>query len=198
MYLHRAVQGNTEALAWLVERLSPLLMAQASYRLGPILRPHYDPEDLVHEAWLTLLPRLGDLASRTERLTPALLKFLSSTLLLHVRNLLRKHARAGGALPDPDSESVAAGGLDALSADATSVVAMAFRRELRGQVAACLADLSPADREVIVLRGIEQQPSQTVAMLLGVNAKAVGMRYHRALQRLRARLPASVFAELED
>ena len=35
--------------------------AQAEYRLGPRLRRHVDPDDMVQEVWATALPRLPEL-----------------------------------------------------------------------------------------------------------------------------------------
>ena len=49
-----------------------------------------------------------------------------------------------------------------------------------------------------MLRGIEQQSNTTVALLLDLTPAGVSMRYARALERLRARLPGSVFDELSE
>ena len=53
------------------------------------------------------------------------------------------------------------------------------------------------DREIILLRGIEELSTKSVAMLLELSPDAVYKRYRRALQKLRARLPGSVFDEIE-
>lgn len=58
------------------------------------------------------------------------------------------------------------------------------------------AALEGQDREILVLRGIEQYRNQTVAKQLGLSPQAVAMRFSRALDRLRERLPGSVFEEL--
>ena len=49
---------------------------------------------------------------------------------------------------------------------------------------------------MIVLRGIEQIANDQVAQLLGVTASAITRRYQRALEKLRRRLPGSVFDKL--
>ena len=69
LHLRQAVGGCADSLAWLVRRLSPLLIVQAEYRLGPDLRRVYDPEDLVDEVWVVALPRLGELSARDGRYT---------------------------------------------------------------------------------------------------------------------------------
>lgn len=195
LHVRRAVAGTPASLEWVVERLSPLLLAHAAYRLGPALRASVDPQDLVNETWLVALPRLGDLEPQQGRITPVLLKFLTSTLLFQVSNLVRKHVRRqrlGAAAPDLPAAATPS----ELPAETCGVVTRAVQRELHGQVLACLEELSPQDREVILLRGVEQQDNQTVATLLGLEPPAVSMRYTRALRRLREKLPASIFDEL--
>ena len=193
LHVQRAVDGNSESLGWLVARLSPLLVAQVSYHLGPQLRRLYEPEDLVNEAWLVLLPKLGTLRPRDGRLTPVVLRFLTTTLLHKLNNLLRAQAR---------TEPVEAPGTDwgeeARADPRSGVVTQAVRAELRGTVSSCIEQLDERDREIIVLRGIEQQDTQTVAVVLGLTPKAVSVRYLRALRRLRQQLPGSVFEELDE
>lgn len=194
-HVRRAKDGEAPSVAWIVERLSPLLLAHAAFRLGPQLRVHHDPQDLVDDAWMVALPRLPDIAGSGGRHTPALLRFLTTTILYRVNNLARKHLR-GGAAPESGPETGADGALDRLPADLTGVVTAAARREVRGAVAAALARLDERDREILLLRGIEQQPNGVVAGLLGLTPQAVSMRFQRALERLRAEVPESVFGEL--
>ena len=70
----------------------------------------------------------------------------------------------------------------------------------RGGVIASLvgthAVLSDEDRQIIVLRGIEQLPYKVIASNLGVADSALMMRYSRALKRLREHLPSDVAEEL--
>ncbi|HEX5050275.1 MAG TPA: sigma-70 family RNA polymerase sigma factor [Planctomycetota bacterium] len=189
-HVQRAIGGDPSSLEWVVLRLSPLLRAQAAYRLGAELRGLYSAEDLVQEAWLVLLPRLGTLQARDGRLTPVLLRFLATTLLHRVRNLTRKHV-TGKAAAIAIEESV-----DSLAAETSEVLSKAARLEADAAVRACLDELSPEDREVLVLRGIEQHSIKTSALLLGLGEEVVAKRYQRALARLRSALPHSVFDEL--
>ena len=70
--------------------------------------------------------------------------------------------------------------------------------EFKVRVHAKIAELSEKDREVIVLRGIEQLPNTRVAEKLGESTAAVAMRYGRALKKLRSMLPESVFHEFAN
>ena len=193
IHARRAIEGNAASLEWLVARLSPVLVAQAAYRLGSALRVRHDPEDLVQDAWLVALPRLPTLQVLHGRAAPALLKFLSSTIRLRVQNMLRQQLREG---PHPQPGPAAL--LDAIACDASGVVTQALRRERRDQIAQRLEELEPRDREILLLRGIEQLPTRTIAMLLELSETAVAKRYERALARLRQQLPGSLFDELDD
>ncbi len=196
-HVNRARAGDLESLAWVVERLSPLLLAHASWRLGPVLRVHHDPQDLVDDAWAVALPRLAGLPARDGRLTPVLLRFLTTTLLYRINNLARKHIRGGS---EPLAPAAGSGDdpVEHLPADQCGVVTAAVRRETQGVISSALASLDDQDREIILLRGVEQQPNQTVSLLLGLSPQAVAMRYRRALDRLRSHLPRSIFDELEE
>ena len=201
LQLRRAVEGDTRSLAWLVSRLSPLLFAQARYRLGPSLARRVEPGDLVNDVWLVALPRLGDLRARGGRLTPFLLRFLGTSLLHRTNKLLQAELRsrpAADLAPAPAEDAPGHGDLEQVPAETTGVVTAAVHRELHGVVLGCLDELEPRDREVLLLRGVEQHSNRTVAMLLGLSPQAAAVRYHRALKRLRERLPGSVFDELSD
>src|SRR5262245_47363366 len=88
-HVQRAESGDAESLDWIVRRLSPLLLAQADFRLGPRLRRLHDPEDLVSTVWAITLPRLGELGAREGRKTPVLLSFLTTTLLNRVNGWVK-------------------------------------------------------------------------------------------------------------
>jgi len=193
MHVQRAVDGDEGSTAWLVERLNPLLLAQARWRLGPLARGVCDPFDLVQEAWLTVLPKLSTLTARDGRLTPVLLSYLSSVILNKVQNLLRREARRR-----VHHEPEATQPRGEVASPATGVVSAVVRRERGCQVQDALAELSEQDRQVILMRGIEQQGVAEVARYFEVSDKALSKRYGRALERLRAQLPDSVFAELHD
>jgi RNA polymerase sigma factor (sigma-70 family) len=113
--------------------------------------------------------------------------------------LTRKHlTRDPLTLTEPGSASGGELGADELQDEATGVVTRAARRELHDKVTACLRELDDKDREVIVLRGVEQLDGKAVAVMLGISPEAVATRFCRALARLRARLPGEIFDELGE
>ncbi len=187
--LRNAVDGDRDSLGWLVAHLSPLLLAQARWRLAGGTVHTIDAEDLVQEAWLVALPRLRELVPREGRLTPVLLRFLATTIVHRVNNLVRESLRRG---PSYAGEGATEGTPD----DRTGVVTAAVRAEQRRQLLATIEALEPGDREVLLLRGVEQRSLATTAELLGITDAAVTMRYTRALARLRDKIPGSLLDDL--
>ncbi len=198
LHVRQAMAGDMESLGWVVRRLSPLLLTQARYRLSGRLASVFDPEDLVADVWAVALPRLGRLGDRDGRHTPVLVRFLSTTLLYRFNNLVQKHITGKPLKEEPAGDgSEGEEAVARLSAAQTSVVSAAIRGELGGEILKALEGLAEKDREVVVLRGVEQNSNKDVATILGEQPNTVAVRYKRALERLRKQLPDSVFAELE-
>lgn len=200
MHVQQAVGGDAESVGWIVARFSPLLIAQANYRLGTRLRSVVDAEDLVNETWMTALPRLETLDARDGSHTGVVLKFLSRTLLFRIQNLARKQLRRGRVqanLP-ADAGEDAGDPMRELPAEMSGAVTRAIRAERRDAIYRALDELTEAEREIIVLRGVEQQSNNVVSVLLGISGQAATMRYRRALDKLREKLPSSVFDEFDD
>jgi RNA polymerase sigma-70 factor (ECF subfamily) len=199
VHLQRARTGEHDSVAWIVGRFTPLLLAQARCRLGRLPAGLCEPEDLVQDVWVSSLPRLAGLQARDGRFTPVLVRFLATAVLNRCRTLAQKllwGKPARQPLPELDDAS-ASGGDGALATDATNVVSRVVRADVADAVRAAIERLDEPDREVLVLRGIEQNANTTVALLLGITPEAVSTRYRRALERLRAHLPRSLFDELD-
>ena len=63
-----------------------------------------------------------------------------------------------------------------------------IRQELRDRLQAALAKLAPGDREILVMRNLEQMPADEIAAVLGIKEGTVRVRHLRALERLRGLL----------
>lgn len=64
------------------------------------------------------------------------------------------------------------------------------RDELSQQVRAVLAEMAPADREILTLRYAFDYDAHAIAEMQGINVAAIHMRLSRARQRLADRLQA--------
>lgn len=192
-HVRAAKSGDSDSLTWIVKRFSPLLLIQARYRLnGPLLRI-VDPEDLVQELWSVAIQRLPDLDVRSGRHTPVLIRFLSTTLLQLTNNLARKQLRRskGEILGD-----------DFLPANhafrevVSGVVSRLARKELSDKLLEAIEELDDDDKQVVVLRAIEQLPNKLVAEMIGETPNAVSLRYGRAMERLKSKLGSTILDEL--
>jgi RNA polymerase sigma-70 factor (ECF subfamily) len=72
--------------------------------------------------------------------------------------------------------------------------AAATQRELARRVEQAISRLNEQDAEIMLMRHYEQLSNQEVAQALGLTEPAAGMRYLRAVRRLRA----SLFEELRE
>ncbi|MBK8978168.1 MAG: sigma-70 family RNA polymerase sigma factor [Planctomycetes bacterium] len=188
MHVRRAVGGDATSLTWVVERFTPLLRAQAAYRLGSGLTRFVDAEDLVQDVWVRTLPKLGDLSPRDERLAPVLVRYLGVTLLRRLKDLVDRHLTGKPAVGEVS--------VGELAIDRSGVVTRAMRREDHHELQRRLDALDPRDREILVLRGIEQRGNGEVAALLGVPANPAAVRYRRALEKLRDLWPLPAGGDL--
>ncbi len=61
----------------------------------------------------------------------------------------------------------------------------AVRDELKRRVRRGLDELPDRDRELLLMRYLEQMPSREIAVVQGTTEAAVNVRHMRALQRMR-------------
>jgi RNA polymerase sigma factor (sigma-70 family) len=194
--VRKAIDGDLDSLAWLVDRFSPVLLAQARHRLGQALRRFCDPEDVVADLWVVVVRRIADLRAASESGTGTLLRYLGTVLVRRVRDLarlmaVRHSAGEQGAAPKETPVSQ-------IEAATTGIVSSAIRHERSRALGEAIAALDATDREVVMLRGIEGASLEEAAAILRMTPGAVAVRYHRALQRLRDRLPGTVLADFAD
>jgi RNA polymerase sigma factor (sigma-70 family) len=198
--VQRAVAGDRESLGWIVAHFDPFVIAQVRMRLGHAAPQGDEVRDVVDEIWLALLGRIGNLQPREGRLTPVLLKFLTTASFNVCNNFLRRaisdrtrhkpgvEPRPGAATPQPTIAEVAA--------RQTGVPTRASWREIAARIGTALDSLDPDKVEILVLRLVEQRTNVEIAALLGIPRNTVAARYRRALEKLRASVPASIFADV--
>ena len=67
-----------------------------------------------------------------------------------------------------------------------------MREEERQQVARALDELSDQDREILVLRYLDQITFGEIAAILDISESAARLRHYRALRRLRPVLDSTI------
>src|SRR5262245_34669412 len=135
-HVNLALRGDRESLAWVVTRFTPLLKAQASWRLGPSLRGQHSADDIVAEAWLVAIRRLGDLIRGEGHAAPRLLAFLGTTVLNVTNRRIEETMSRGMA------SSLAARELGDLADTVTGAVTHAARSEMNRVLEEALEQLS--------------------------------------------------------
>jgi len=190
--LDRVRQGDAQARRRLLDRHRGRLRRAVARRLDRRLAARVDPSDVVQEVLAEADRRLDDYARRRPLPYYPWLRQLADERLAAV---YRRHVTARRrsvereeAIPAPLSDESVAALADRLVDDGSRPGSRIVREELRQRVRAALDELAPADREVLVLRHLEQRPTAEVAAQLGISVGAVRVRAVRALARLRDRL----------
>jgi RNA polymerase sigma-70 factor (ECF subfamily) len=190
--LQRAAGGSAAACGDLLERHRGRLERMVALRMDRRLAARLDAADVVQDALAEAVQRLP------EYLRQRPLPFYPWLRQLAWDRLAELHRRHVGArkrsvtreecwqpeLPDESAAQLA----DRLVGLTTSPSARLERAEECERVRVALTRLPGPDREVLVLRHLEQLPLAEIAAVLGVTENTAGRRHLRALERLRTLL----------
>jgi RNA polymerase sigma-70 factor (ECF subfamily) len=190
--LRQAEHGDPGACEGLLARHRDRLRKMVAWRLDRRLAARVDPSDVVQEVLLEASRKMDRYLQ--ERPLP-FFPWLRALAGEHLAALHRRHVRARGRsvlreepgvlhLPDESAAELAS----RLVTSTTSPTQRALRQELRERVQQALGRLSERDREVLVLRNLEQLSVADTAGVLRISAAAVKVRHMRALERLHALL----------
>lgn len=190
--LRQAASGDTAAVERLLAGHRDRLKNMVRVRLDRRMVARIDPSDVVQEALAEASQRLPQyLAERPIAFYPWLRQLAWKRLeKLHERHLntqrraVGREERLTGHVPD-ESVLVLA---DRLVAGSSSPSERLVREEVKRRVHAALASLSDTDREVLVLRYLEQLSAAEARAILGISEEAFSKRHLRAIQRLRRAL----------
>lgn len=175
--LQQAKSGSPEALNQLYERCAGRLLAFIRLRLGRDLRARLESRDILQATLLKSLGHLDDLRADETR---SLMAWLARIAEHEIRDCADFHHRqrrdaARDVAMDDDAP------LPALTRSALSGLIL---DEQAQQLEAALESLSPAHREVILLRKFEELPFAEIARRLGKTEDACRMLLARALTAL--------------
>jgi RNA polymerase sigma-70 factor (ECF subfamily) len=188
--LRRAGRGDPAAVGDLLQRHRRRLRRMVGVRMDRRLAARVDPSDVVQEALADAACRLPDyLRDHPLPFFPWLRRLawdrLAALHRTHIRAARRSVTREEPpALPGESVLELA----DRLLARSGGPSAGPRRAERRALVRRALEQLPERDREVLVLRQLEELSVAEVAAVLGIGEKAVYARQLKALERLRAAL----------
>jgi RNA polymerase sigma-70 factor (ECF subfamily) len=183
--LEEARAGDRPAFDRLFARHRPGLRQFVALRLDPRVRARLDPSDVVQETQLEAYRRLADFL---ERRPMAFRVWLRKTAYERLLKLRRYHVETAGrsvgrelGLADRSSLLLARPFLDRGPSPSQQLA----RGDLVRRVRQALAGLSETDREVLLMRNVDELPYREIGGILGLAPAAARQRYGRALLRLR-------------
>ena len=190
--LERSVRGDAVARQELLVRHRARLLRMVAVRLDPRLAARLDPSDVVQEALAEAARHLDEyLRDPPLPFYPWLRQFAWERLVKAHRQHIHARRRSIVCEEQPEmplSRESVQELARRLTSGSTSPSRHLAREEDRLRVRAALAELEPHDREVLVMRHLEQMETDEIAAALGISAGAVRNRQYRALLRLRAAL----------
>jgi RNA polymerase sigma-70 factor (ECF subfamily) len=187
--LDRVVQGDSSAATALLTRHQNRLRHMVRLRIDSRLASRLDPSDIVQDALAEAhrrLPRYA--AERPIPFYPWLRRIAWERLLQmhrhHIEAKRRSVLREDLMPLSQESELLLAERL----AENSTPSKQLLRHEIEQRVRQAIAQLPDADREVIVLKHLEELSFEEAAIVLGISTAAVYSRYYRAVEKLHCRL----------
>src|SRR5262245_59291878 len=185
--LDLVAHGDQHAIGELLVRHRDELRSFVDLHLDPAVCARIDASDVVQDAQIAIAERLPDFLKR--RPMPFHL-WVRKTAYERLLNARRNHRAARRDVkrevigPDRSSAALAR----SILSPGPTPSGVAEAKELAEQVAAVVAELPEADREILLLRQVQDLPYEEVALLLDIDPAAARQRYGRALLRLQKRL----------
>lgn len=193
--INRVVQRDEDALAQLFSQHHDRLWRMVNFRMDPRLHGRVDADDVLQEAWLSVVQRIDHFLADASRSIFVWFRLITSQTLIdiHRRHLGTQKRNASMEFSINkgwSSESTSFSLSFHLLGHLTSPTQAALREELSQQLKAALSSMQEIDREVLALRHFEQLSNRETAQILGISDQAASDRYMRALGRLKGVLKA--------
>ena len=189
--LKRAAEGSDAATNELFERHRAAIRRMVDLRMDRMLQQRVDASDIVQDALLDAHRRLPEYLRSRKMPFHLWLRQMAKDRLIDThrrhreadrRSLDREESLGGPSFDDQSAIDL----LAQISDRELTPCAAATRRELQRRFQSAIDELDEIDREVILMRHFELLSNQETASALGLTAPAAGMRYLRAVRRLRA------------
>ena len=187
--LVRASDGDAAAVNDLMERHRQSLRKMVAMRLDRQIAGRVDASDVVQDVLVEANRRLATFINDANMPFHLWLRQLAKDRIIDMHR--RHHAQRRTV--DKEQPIKAAGNMDRSSMDLEGQLrdrqltpaAANIRKELESRFFEALEDLNEQDREIILMRHAEHLGNSEVAAALELSPAAAGMRYLRAMRRLR-------------
>ena len=184
LLLERVRQGDGDAINGLLERHRAAIRRMIDQRMDRVVQRRVDASDIVQDVLVEANPTMPF------RLW---LRHMARDRLIDAH---RRHRVASTRSIDREVPLVTGGDSDRSGADLAGQLAdreltpaaAATWHELERRFADAVEQLEEADRQIVLLRHFEHLSTAEAAEVLGLSKPAAGMRYLRAMRRLRGLL----------
>lgn len=187
--LQSAKTGDDSAINQLLNRHREAVRKMVQMRMDRAVAARVDASDVVQDVMLEANQRLLDYVRNPSMPFHLWLRQLAKDRLIDMhrrhRGAQRRSVDRERALNAAYSEQSSLNLAAQLRDHELTPAAATIRRELEERFLAALAELTEDDREIIIMRHHEHLSNSEVAEALGLSTAASGMRYLRALRRLR-------------
>ncbi|MEQ9406381.1 MAG: sigma-70 family RNA polymerase sigma factor [Fuerstiella sp.] len=185
--------GNSSAVNQLMDRHRGAIRRLIQMRLDNAVARRVDASDVVQDVLFEASRRMEDYIQNPSMPFHLWLRQLAKDRIIDMH---RRHRAAKRRSVDREQHVTNLGNDNRSAADLASLLkdaeltpaAATVRREMEERFLLALNDLSDDDRELIMMRHFEHLGNSEVAAALGLSAPAAGMRYLRAIRRLREAL----------
>lgn len=189
--LKHAETGNADAVNQLLEKHRESVRQMIKCRLDRALARRVDASDIVQDVLLEASNRFNKYLSDPKLPFHLWLRQIAKDSLIDMhrrhkvaqrRSVDREQPLAAPAFADKSAFDLAA----QLKDPELTPAAATIRKELEARFLAALDELGEEDREIVIMRHVEFLDNSEVAQTLGISPPAAGMRYLRALRKLRS------------
>lgn len=196
--LDRVRGGDETALNGLLARHRDAIRRLIDRRMDRGVQHRVDASDIVQDVLLEANRRLGDYLANPTMPFQLWLRHMARDRLIDAH---RRHRVAATRSVDREVQLAATPAADDRSHDDVvgqiadrelTPAAAATWHELERRFAAAVELLDEDDRQIVLLRHFEHLSTAEAAQALGLSKPAAGMRYLRAMRRLRVLLDGSV------
>jgi RNA polymerase sigma-70 factor (ECF subfamily) len=194
--LDRVRDGDKAAINGLLARHREAIKRMIDRRMDRVVQHRVDASDIVQDVMLEANRRLGDYLANPTMPFQLWLRHMARDRLIDAH---RRHRVAANRSVDREVSLPAGGTGDRSAADVVAGIAdreltpaaAATWHELERRFAAAVEQLEEDDRQIVLLRHFEHLSTADAAAALGLSKPAAGMRYLRAMRRLRVLLEGS-------
>ncbi len=182
--------GDSQAVNRLMDRHREAVRRMIQMRLDQAVARRVDASDVVQDVLMEASQRLKDYLANPVMPFHLWLRQLAKDRIIDMH---RRHRAAQRRSVDREQNMSGLGNDEQSAADLAALLkdaeltpaAAALRREMEQRFLVALDQLEENDREIVVMRHFEHLGNSEVAEALGLSPPAAGMRYLRAIRRLR-------------